>query len=509
MLVKFSGIFLLLLSFGMPLLAQPDNLQLKRELRGVWIATVRNIDWPSNGITDPAAQQKELLEILDEHQKTGINSIYLQVRPSADAFYGRGRELWSQFLTGKQGVVPDPYWDPLDFAITEAHKRGMELHAWLNPYRASNDLIDSNTSVNHIKRKHPEWFFDYGKQSYFNPGLPQVRNYITDIVMNVVRNYDVDGIHFDDYFYPYPEKKSLPDSLTFAKYGQEFTSIHEWRRNNVDILIRDLSDSIHAAKRYVKFGVSPYAIWRNRADVLEGSETSGNITLFHSLYADARKWTKNGWLDYVVPQIYFPFNYKVAAFEKLMDWWAENGYGKHVYIGEAPFLAGRATFGWKDKNQLPDQLRYQRKNPNIHGSIFFSSKSVTNNLGGFKDSLRNDLYVHKALVPVMSWIDSVPPGLPSKLHALKKKGQIALKWKSPAVASDGEEAYGYVIYRFNKDEKVSPDNPENILKVNFSTNTSFIDTSVKRRRKYTYIITAIDRLKNEGQTSKKVKARAR
>ncbi|WP_276360241.1 family 10 glycosylhydrolase [Daejeonella sp. H1SJ63] len=509
MLKKISGVFLFMFCVSFAVSAQSDIILPKRELRGVWIATVRNIDWPSKGNTDPALQQMEFLKILDSHQKTGINSIYLQVRPSADAFYGKGRELWSQFLTGKQGLVPDPYWDPLDFAITEAHKRGMELHAWLNPYRATNDLIDTNTSVNHIKRKHPDWFFDYGKQSYFNPGLPEVRNYITQIVMDVVRNYDVDGIHFDDYFYPYPEKKSLPDSLTFAKYGQEFTSIHDWRRNNVDILIRDLSDSIHAARKYVKFGVSPYAIWRNRADVPEGSETSGNITLFHSLYSDARKWTKEGWLDYVAPQLYFPFNYKVAAFEKLMDWWAGNGYGKHVYIGEAPFLAERTTFGWKDKNQLPDQVRYQRKNPNVHGSIYFSSRSVTDNLGGFRDSLRNDLYAHQSLVPAMVWIDSIPPARPSGLKVKKKNGQSLLSWNSPLAASDGELAYGYVIYRFNKGSEINFNNPENILKINFNADRSFTDATAEHRRKYTYAVTAIDRLKNESAATKKVKIRVR
>ncbi|SDM03794.1 Uncharacterized lipoprotein YddW, UPF0748 family [Daejeonella rubra] len=507
MFIKSSGIFLLILSFCMPLMAQPGNLQPKRELRGVWIATVRNIDWPSNGNTDPVEQQKELLEILDSHQKTGINSIYLQVRPSADAFYGRGSELWSQFLTGKQGVVPDPYWDPLDFAITEAHKRGMELHAWLNPYRATNDLVDTNTSVNHIKRKHPEWFFDYGKQAYFNPGLPEVRNYITQIVMNVVRNYDVDGIHFDDYFYPYPERKSLPDSNTFAQYGQDFKSIHDWRRNNVDILIKSLSDSIHTAKSFVKFGVSPYAIWRNRADSPEGSETSGNITLYHSLYSDARKWTAQGWLDYVVPQIYFPFNYKVAAFEKLMDWWAANGYGKHVYIGEAPFLADRSTEGWKDKSQLSNQVRYQRENSNVQGSIYFSSKSVTNNLGGFRDSLRNDLYQHPALVPAMSWLDSIPPNKPSGLNVQKQSGQILLNWNAPDKAADDEMNYGYIIYRFIKGRKINLNNPENILKIQFDSSASFSDKTAVRKKKYTYVITAIDRLKNESLASNKVKIR--
>ena len=498
---RLSGILLLLVAFSTGVLAQSNEVPPKRELRGVWIATVRNIDWPAKGSTNPAAQRKELLEILDSHQRTGINSIYLQVRPSADALYGKGRELWSQFLTGKQGVIPNPYWDPLDFAITEAHKRGMELHAWLNPYRATNDLIDSNTSVNHIKRKHPEWFFDYGNQAYFNPGIPEVRSYITQVMMDVVRNYDVDGIHFDDYFYPYPGRTSLPDSATYAQYGQGFNSIYDWRRDNVNKFIKTLSDSIHAARKYLKFGVSPYGIWRNKADVPEGSETSGNVTLWHSLYADARKWTKEGWLDYVNPQIYFPFYYKVAPFEKMMDWWASNGYGKHVYIGEAPFLAERTTEGWKDKSQLPNQVRYQRKNPNVQGSVYFSSKSVTTNMGGFRDSLRNDLYSNPALVPTMSWLDSIPPNAPSGLKVVDENGKRVLKWYEPAAASDGDVAYGYVIYRIDKGANIDLNNPENIRKIRFDNSTSFYDETAEKNKEYQYVVTTIDRLKNESAAS--------
>ncbi|MEJ7694175.1 family 10 glycosylhydrolase [Daejeonella sp.] len=489
-------------------MAQKD-ISPKRELRGVWLTTVQNIDWPSKGNTNPVAQQKELLEILDNHEKTGINSIYLQVRPSADAFYGRGRELWSQFLTGRQGVVPNPYWDPLDFAIREAHKRGMELHAWINPYRATNDLIETNTNVNHITRRHPDWFFNYGRKTYFNPGLPEVQAYIVQVMMDVVRNYDIDGIHFDDYFYPYPEKTSLPDSATFAQYGKDFASIHDWRRNNVDKFIKTVSDSVHAAKKFLKFGVSPYGIWRNKSDVPEGSETSGNLTLWHSLYADARKWTKEGWLDYVNPQIYFPFYYKVAPFEKMMDWWASNGYGKHVYIGEAPFLAERTTQGWENKSQLPDQVRYQRKNPNVHGSIYFSSKSVTTNMGGFRDSLRKDFYASPALVPTMSWLDNVSPNAPSGLQVSMEKGKSVLKWTEPSSASDGDNAYGYVVYRSGTDSKVNLNDPKNIRKISFNSSTRFIDETAQKGKNYRYVITAIDRLKNESNASNEVKVSVR
>ncbi|HXI00081.1 MAG TPA: family 10 glycosylhydrolase [Sphingobacteriaceae bacterium] len=502
---KKSLILLLTLVFSIEAWAQINNKPPKRELRGIWLTTVQHIDWPTKGNTNPIAQQKEMIDILDNHQKTGINAIYLQIRPSADAFYGRGRELWSQFLTGKQGVAPNPGWDPLDFAIKEANKRGMELHAWLNPYRATNDLIDTNTSQNHLTRTHPEWFFTYGSKTYFNPGLPQVRDYIVQVVMDVATNYDVEGIHFDDYFYPYGGKTPVPDSAAFAQYGKQFSSIYDWRRNNIDVLIKTLSDSIHATKKHLKFGISPYSIWRNKADSPEGSETSGNVTLYHSMYADVRKWTKEGWLDYVNPQVYFPFNYKVAAFEKLHDWWADNGYGKHVYIGQAPFLAERDAEGWRDRQQLPNQVRYLRKNPNVHGSIYFSSKSVTNNLGGFRDSLRKSFYQYPALVPIMKWLDSVPPNAPSNLLAVAENGQTKLTWRAPAPAFDGDNAYGFVVYRFNNNEAVNLLDPKYILKINFDATTSFTDITAQRGKTYTYAVTAIDRLKNESGASNTVK----
>ncbi|WP_220273422.1 glycoside hydrolase family 10 protein [Pontibacter diazotrophicus] len=249
MIKKLVWPFMLVLVSNM-IHAQENGLSPKREFRGVWVATVSNIDWPSKPApgTTSSVQKQELIQILDEHQKTGINAIMLQVRPSTDAFYAKSREQWSMFLTGKQGVAPQPFYDPLEFAIEEAHKRGMELHAWFNPYRATNNLIDSLTSAAHITRTQPDLFFTYGGKKYFNPGLPEVRAYITGVIMDVVRNYDIDGVHFDDYFYPYPGKEALPDSITFQQYNSGFDSIEDWRRNNVDVLIQALSDSIHAEK---------------------------------------------------------------------------------------------------------------------------------------------------------------------------------------------------------------------------------------------------------------------
>ncbi len=480
-----------------------DELHPKREFRGVWVATVANIDWPSRPGLPAGKQQEELIQILDAHKKNGINAIILQVRPASDAFYAKGRELWSRFISGKQGQAPAPYYDPLEFAINEAHKRGMELHAWFNPYRASTTLAAADINSEHITRKHPEWFFSFAGKKLFNPGLPEVREYIIQVVMDVVRNYDIDGVHFDDYFYPYPEKNQvIQDKQTFNIYGKNFTNIADWRRHNVDTLIHDLSDSIHAAKKYVKFGISPFGIWRNRSQDPEGSESSG-LDGYGTLYADARKWVQQGWLDYINPQIYFPFYYRAAPYEKLVDWWSNNTFGKHLYIGHAAYRAIERRAGWNDWRQLPDQIRYARKNNRVQGGVFFSSKSVTLNYAGVQDSLRQNFYSYPALPPQMLWLDAVPPQSPLNLQANVAGNRVSLSWEQPIRARDGETAYGYVVYRFHSNESINLQDGSKIIKISFENSTGFIDENV-RPGTYFYVVTAIDRLKNESQPSNNV-----
>ena len=333
----------------------------------------------------------------------------LQIRPTADAFYSKGRELWSRYLTGKQGKPPFPFYDPLDFAITEAHKRGMELHAWLNPYRATFDLIAANTSNQHITRLKPEWFFTYDGKKHFNPGIPEVRDYIVQVVMNVVKNYDIDGIHFDDYFYPYPvPNKPLPDAETYRLYGKNFPDINSWRRHNVDTLIHELYGSIHAAKKYVKFGISPFGIWKNIRQDPSGSESNGGSSYLEQ-FADSRKWVQQGWVDYINPQIYWPIGFPAAPFEKMVDWWSNNAFGRLLYIGQGAYRAAENREGWRDHSQIPNQLRYLRNNVHVEGSVFFSSKSLTDNLSGINDSLQYNLYRYPALPPLMPWLQTSPP----------------------------------------------------------------------------------------------------
>ncbi len=482
----------------------------KREFRGVWVATVTNIDWPNSSRSSTAEQIKELTDLLDFHQKAGINAIMFQIRPAADALYANSREPWSQWLTGKQGKAPEPMYDPLEIAITEAHKRGMELHAWFNPYRATFNANGVGISAEHITKKHPEWFLNYGGRKLFNPGLPDVRAYIVDVVLDVIDNYDVDGIHMDDYFYPYKiHGQTLNDLETFKKYNNGINNIDDWRRNNVDVLIKMLSDSIHTHNPSLKFGISPFGVWKNKGQDPQGSDTRGGDS-FYELYADSRKWVQKGWVDYINPQVYWPFGYRLVAFEKLVEWWSNNTFDRHLYIGQAAYRINEAgNLAMKQPDQLPNQIKYIRQNPRIQGSVYFSSRSLMNNPLGFTDSLTKTYYRHPALPPPMLWLDSVPPNAPQQLVAKVQKKAVILNWKTPALARDEEPVYGYVVYRFNDSDKISVDDPANILHIQYSAETTYEDKTVEKGKIYKYLVTAIDRLKNESYPSGDITVTAR
>lgn len=465
------------------------------------MATVTNIDWPSKPGLSVDRQKQELIALLDQHKRNGMNAIVLQVRPAADAFYSKSREPWSQWLMGKQGIAPGPGYDPLEFAIKEAHSRGMELHAWFNPYRAT---MGGSTpqSGDHMTVKRPDMFFLYGGKKQFDPGLPEVREYIVEVILDVVKGYDVDGIHFDDYFYPYPiSGQRINDAQTFAKYPNGFTDIKDWRRNNVDMLIKMLDDSIHHYKKYVKFGISPFGIWKNSFEDAEGSKTNG-LSNYAELFADSRKWVKEGWVDYINPQIYFSFTRRAAPFGTLADWWSNNSFGRHLYIGQAAYLVNqKMEAAWRQPEQIPDQIRYIRENNRIQGSVFFSSKSFSTVARAVGDSLKNNLYKYPALPPQMPWLDDIVPNPPQGFKAEALNDGVHLEWTKPFMAQDGETASGYVIYRFEEGEKISVLNAKNILRISFEDFTSFIDTTAEKGRRYNYLVTALDRLKNESDPS--------
>jgi uncharacterized lipoprotein YddW (UPF0748 family) len=399
-------IFSYLLTVTGYLLPVNSLAQVKPEFRGVWVATVDNIDWPSKGNYFSDSQKVEFIRLLDMHQRNGMNAMIVQVRPATDAFYPSQYEPWSEFLTGKQGQPPIPYYDPLEFMIAETHKRGMEFHAWMNPYRAVFNITTSSIAANHITKIYPGWFLTYGEKKYFDPGNKEVQQYVNNVVKDVVSRYAVDAIHFDDYFYPYRiAGKEFPDNAKYQQYGNGMNK-DDWRRSNVDSIILMLSTAIKKENPKCQFGISPFGVWRNEdKDPVNGSKTKGAQTNYDDLYADILLWLKNGWIDYVAPQLYWEFGHKVAPYEVLLDWWSKHTYGRNCYIGLGIYRAN-SNSAWKDITQLPRQIEALRNTPNIQGMIFFSSKSFTNNPNGWSDSLRLEYFKEPAKTPEMNWINS-------------------------------------------------------------------------------------------------------
>ena len=370
----------------------------REELRAVWVATVSNIDFPSTPTINSEVHKQEFIKLLNMHQRNGMNAVVVQVRPATDAFYPSPLEPWSQWLTGRQGQPPVPYYDPLEFMITETHKRNMEFHAWMNPYRAVFNINNSSIAPTHVTRLHPEWFLTYGDKKYFDPGNKDVQKFVTAVVQDVVRRYSVDAIHFDDYFYPYRiAGKEFPDQASYAKFGNGLNR-DDWRRSNTDSIIVSLSKVIKQENEKCQFGISPFGIWRNADKDPRGSDTKGGQTNYDDLYADILLWLQKGWIDYVAPQLYWEIGHKLADYTTLIEWWNKNTYGKNCYIGLGIYRAG-SNDAWKDKSQLPRQITKLRSMPNINGMIFFSSKTFERNPNGWNDSLRLEFFREKANPP--------------------------------------------------------------------------------------------------------------
>jgi uncharacterized lipoprotein YddW (UPF0748 family) len=396
-MMRFLLLFLLL-SFFQQLRAQQQP-----EFRAAWIATVDNIDWPSRKGLAVDSQKAEFIRLLDLHKQNGLNAIVMQIRPATDAFYPSPYEPWSEWLSGVQGRPPSPYYDPLRFMIDETHKRGMEFHAWCNPYRADFKLGTASIAPAHITRLYPEWFVEYGDKKYFDPGNKEAQAYVVDVIEDIVRRYKVDAIHFDDYFYPYRiAGKEFPDSVSYARYGRGMKR-DDWRRSNVDSIIHGLYRVIRKTNPAVKFGISPFGVWRNDSKDPRGSATNAGQTNYDDLYADILLWLQKGWIDYVAPQLYWEFGHKAAPFETLIEWWSRNTNGKHCYIGLGIYRAG-SNAAWSDSTQLPRQIELLRRTPNMHGMIFFSSKSFLRNPNGWNDSLRLRYFRHPVPVPAMPWL---------------------------------------------------------------------------------------------------------
>lgn len=476
-----------------------------REFRGVWIATVDNINWPSKPGLSVEEQKKEYIDILDEIKALNMNAIIMQVRPTADRFYSKpSSEPWSKYITGESGKYPG--YDPLAFFIEEAHKRNLEFHAWFNPYRIT--LKKGEEIPNgHIAKKNPDWVIKYGGKYYYDPGNPAAREFTEKVIVDVVKNYDIDGVHMDDYFYPYPvldnKRKEVPfnDDKTFNKYGKG-TKRDDWRRENTNKFVKELSHKIKKEKPYVKFGISPFGVWRNNDKDPTGSNTRAGAENYDTLYADTRVWIKNNWIDYIVPQIYWDFNLKAAPYGVLVDWWINEVKGSNVnlYVGHAAYKLN-GTKAWRNENELINQVKYNRKTGKVQGSVYFGFDKIQKNSLNIKNNLIEKVYQEKVLPPTTPWIDTVAPQKITELKIKKNSKGNYLSWKDfPKNYSDY-----YVIYR-SETGKFSKDLNENIIgTVKKKYGENYLDNEIKSGKTYYYIVAPVDKLHNRGGLSEIVK----
>ena len=492
--------FLLLMAGGVFAQVQTGSAYPKREFRAAWIQSVNG---QFRGMPTEKLKQN-LIGQLNSLQKAGINAIIFQVRPEADALYASRLEPWSRFLTGVQGKAPEPYWDPMQFMIDECHKRGMEFHAWINPYRTKTTL-KSELAPNHVYNVHPEWFVTYGDQLYFDPALPESRRHICMVVSDIVSRYDVDAIHMDDYFYPYPIKgKDFPDDASFARFGGGFSNKGDWRRSNVNVLIKKLHETIREIKPWVKFGVSPFGIYRNESSDPLGSKTKG-LQNYDDSYADVLLWAREGWIDYNIPQIYWHIGHPVADYETLVKWWARNTENRPLFIGQSVMnTVQNADPKNPSINQLPRKMALQRAYQTIGGSCQWPASAVVENAGKYRDALIAEYHKYPALPPVFDFIDNEAPAKVRKMKPVWTEDGYILFWTAPKYKEEMNRAVQYVVYRFNDKEKVNIDDPSHIVAI---TRDNFYKLPYEDgKTKYRYVVTALDRLHNESKSvGKKIK----
>lgn len=491
MKIKTLFLFLALLLSSFSAMAQTP----KREFRGAWIQCV-------NGQFQGMSAQKMqsvLTSQLDALQKAGINAIIFQIRAEADALYQSSYEPWSRFLTGVQGRSPQ--WDPLQWMIDECHERNMELHAWINPYRARTKGTTS-LSPAHPCYKYPKQFLEYAGQLYFDPGMPENREYICKIVRDIVTRYDIDAIHMDDYFYPYPNPgEEFPDNVSFAQHGRGYANKNDWRRDNVNVLIKEIHETVRECKPWVKFGVSPFGIYRNQKNDPNGSATNG-LQNYDDLYADVLLWVNKGWVDYNIPQVYWEIGHKAADYDTLVRWWAKHSSARPLFIGQDVHRTVKnADPNNRLQHQLPAKMKLQRSLPTIQGSCQWYAAAVVENPGNYGTLLEKQYHCHPALMPLFPFIDDKAPG---KVKGLKMSWTFqgpVLMWKAPKAKHEMDKAVQYVVYRFENKEKVDLSNPAKIVGI---TRDNFILLPYEDGKvKYRYVVTALDRLHNESKPAKK------
>lgn len=454
----------------------------RREFRGAWLHTVFQEQYKRQS----TAQNKAyLIRQLDSLAAMGVNAVIFQVRPQADAFYASKLEPWSCYLT-TGGKAPEPFWDPLEFMVGECHARGMELHAWLNPYRVTSNVRQGkNLPKNHIYHSHPERFVNYGGKLYFDPALPENREFIGRVVDDIVARYDIDGIHFDDYFYPYPiPGKKFPDEKSYARYGKGM-KLADWRRHNVDLLIEDVHRRIAAAKPWVRFGISPFGIYRNRSNDPAGSDTRG-LENYGDLYADVLLWVRKGWVDYLMPQLYWELDHKSASYTVLVNWWDKATDGsRHIYVGQDVERSVK-------KDELRRKLELSEKAGNIQGLCWWPGYSLTRNFGGIADTLGNTLHKGAALVPAYPWLSGAAP---AAVSGISLDGDGKFSWPAAQRKGVAADVVKYAVYRFESRADIKSGAGSAVpVAVTYGTEYKAPEPGI-------YVVTALDRANNESEPS--------
>lgn len=468
--------------------------QVQREFRGVWVATVANIDWPSTRGLSVEQQKAELIAILERLRQINMNAVILQVRPACDALYDSKLEPWSPFLTGTMGKAPEPFYDPLAFAVEQCHRRGLELHAWFNPYRALHPAYEGPVAPNHISQTRPDLVVKYGKYLWLDPGKGDVQQYTYDVIMDVVRRYDIDGVHMDDYFYPYPEtdkqtKKEIdfPDAETYQAYLRSGGTLAkaDWRRQNVNTLIERLYKGIKAEKPWVKFGLSPFGIWKPG----HPSQIKG-FSQYDKLYADARLWLKNGWVDYFTPQLYWRIAPPEQSYVALLTWWQEqNTKRRHLWPGlYTGRLMEKNPKGW-DPEEIIAQIQWSRLLAVPSGQVHFSAAVFMKNSMKINDYLTTPggVYSRPALVPASPWLDRTPPA-PPRLEWRREGERVRLVWR-PA---DGADVWQWVLCSKRGDEWSTDILPGNVTEHVF-------EATAEKPLPTAAALTALDRCGNESR----------
>jgi uncharacterized lipoprotein YddW (UPF0748 family) len=472
----------------------------KREMRGVWIATVSNIDFPTQK-DDTDAQKKELIQMLDSLRSCNINTVIFQARPTADAFYESPFEPWSAYLTGKQGKAPSKFYDPLAFLIEEAHKRCMEVHVWMNPYRVTNSESTKELVREHIFFQKPQLFRKYGGRYLFDPGLDETRDHFIQVVADIVTRYDLDAIHLDDYFYPYKVAgEEFPDAETHREFSRGIEDRGDWRRDNVSLVVARLHDTIKSLKPWVEFGISPFGVWRNESDDPRGSATKATAN-YDELHADILKWLENCWIDYVAPQLYWEIGLSIADYAVLATWWSEYTYGKKLYIGlYASGMEVKKTTAWKTPNELVRQLHYNRDCEEIQGAMFYSARYFLKNVQGLKDSLRQTFYPYPALTPASKAPEGESFSPPQHVRIIGGALTSSLFWDK-IEEKDGNQLAYYVVYAFSEGGIGDMNNPANILALTPENHLDLMHYPQIQNGIYTFVVTAVNRFRQESEPS--------